>query len=77
LEEFGKSLSRFKEFDVNKGGERGWYLFFFSKFLIPPSRSALADEKVWFNSPELAPEFRVQGLPWGSYHLILHYCQIK
>jgi hypothetical protein len=38
-----------------------------------------ADEKVWFNwlrrarklgSPELAPEFRVQGLPWDSYQLI-------
>ncbi len=30
----------------------------------PPSRSASADEKEWFNSPGLAPEMRVQGLPW-------------
>jgi len=28
-----------------------------------------ADEKVWFNSPELAPEFRAQGFPRGSYQL--------
>jgi hypothetical protein len=31
----------------------------------PPSRKASADAKVWFNSPGLAPEKRVQGLPWG------------
>jgi hypothetical protein len=31
----------------------------------PPSRSASADEKVWSNSPGLAPEIRVQGLPWS------------
>jgi hypothetical protein len=41
----------------------------FPEFLInlllttfnPPSRSATADEKLWFNSPGLAPEKRVQG----------------
>ena len=26
-----------------------------------------ADKKVWFNSPEPAPELMVQGLPWDSY----------
>lgn len=31
----------------------------------PPSRSASADEKMWFNSPTLGSEKGVQGLPWG------------
>jgi membrane-bound lytic murein transglycosylase D len=37
----------------------------------PPSRSASADEKVWFNSPGLNPEKRVQCLPWGLITFIL------
>jgi hypothetical protein len=31
----------------------------------PPSRSASADEKFWFNSLGLAPEDCVQSLLWG------------
>jgi hypothetical protein len=31
----------------------------------PPSRSASADEKFWFDSPGLAPEVCVQSLLWG------------
>ena len=31
----------------------------------------LSDNSViWLNSPELAPELSVQGLPWDSYQLI-------
>ena len=36
----------------------------------PPSRTASADEKVRSNSPGLAPEIRVQGLPWSQYFFI-------
>ena len=37
----------------------------------PPSRAASADGKGRFNSPGLAPEPRVQGLPWGSIPFIV------
>lgn len=43
--------------------------FFFG--FNPPSRAASADGKGRFNSPGLAPEPRVQGLPWGSIPFII------
>jgi hypothetical protein len=46
-----------------------WLLLLFGNqnpiYFNPPSRSASADEKAWVNSPGLAPEERVQDLPWG------------